>query len=65
MRVVAARNGTFYGQAMTARGIYTVAGGGTAAMNGLPATTASIGRPGAAADQPGNIVIGAPARYAS
>jgi len=45
VRVVAERTGTFYGQAMTAGDIYTIAGNGTAgcAGNGGPATAAEIG----------------------
>jgi hypothetical protein len=59
IRVVAASTGTFYGQAMTAGDIYTVAGGG---MNGLgdggPATAAKLNRPfGVKVDGEGNLVI--------
>ena len=39
VRVVAAHNGTFYGQTMTAGGIYTVAG------NGTPDTPVTAARP--------------------
>src|SRR6266516_2080890 len=43
IRVVAARTATFYGQAMTAQHIYTVAGGGTADPgDGGPATAAAL-----------------------
>ena len=61
IRVVAARTGTFYGQAMTAGDIYTVAGNGTAgyAGDGGPATAAELDNPvGVAVDQAGNLVIG-------
>jgi trimeric autotransporter adhesin len=43
VRVIAASTGTFYGQAMRARDIYTVAGGGTQQGNGVPATSAALG----------------------
>src|SRR5215831_12056524 len=57
--VVAATTGTFYGRAMTARRIYTVAGGGTASPgDGGPATSASLASPaGMALDAAGNLVI--------
>ena len=56
LRVVATSSGTFYGQAMTAGNIYTIAGDGT---NGSgPAIHAEIGIPLAlAADGSGNLVI--------
>ena len=56
LRVVATSSGTFYGQAMTAGDIYTIAGDGT---NGSgPAIHAEIGIPLAlAADGSGNLVI--------
>ena len=60
VRVVAASTGTFYGQAMTAGDIYTVAGDGHA---GSPATAArppapsSHGPDGVAVDGAGNLVI--------
>jgi trimeric autotransporter adhesin len=60
IRVVAEHTGTFYGQAMTAGDIYTVAGDGNCTYNGtgIPATTASVCFPGAAAaDAAGNLVI--------
>jgi hypothetical protein len=48
IRVVAARSGTFYGQAMTAGDIYTIAGGGTGGLgDGGPATSAVLTQPGA------------------
>jgi hypothetical protein len=57
LRVVAAKTGTFYGQAMTAGHIYTVAGGGTGG-NGGPATQASLDSPeGVAVDAAGNLVV--------
>lgn len=44
MRVVAVRTGTFYGQAMTAGDIYTVAGTGSSGPlgDGGPATAAQL-----------------------
>lgn len=43
VRVVAAASGTFYGQAMTAGDIYTVAGGGTSVATGAPALDTGFG----------------------
>ena len=60
IQVVAARSGTFYGQAMTAHDIYTVAGDGTAGFtgDGGPATGAELDFPSAVAvDGAGNLVI--------
>ena len=60
VRVVAASTGTFYGQAMTAGDIYTVAGNGTRGFSGDggPATKAELNLPeGVAADAAGNLVI--------
>ena len=60
VRVVAAGTGTFYGQAMTAGDIYTVAGNGTLGFSGDggPATAAELGSPGqTAVDGAGNLVI--------
>ena len=59
VRVIAASTGTFYGQAMTARHIYTVAGGGTSGLgDGGPATTAKLRKPVAVAiDGAGNLLI--------
>ena len=60
VRVVAATSGTFYGQAMTAGDIYTVAGDGSNAFagDGGPATAAGLSFPGhVAVDQAGNLVI--------
>ena len=60
IQVVAARSGTFYGQAMTAHDIYTVAGDGTPGFtgDGGPATGAELLFPSAvAADGAGNVVI--------
>jgi hypothetical protein len=60
IRVVAARTGTFYGKAMTARDIYTVAGNGTSGTtgDGGPATKAELGAVhGVAVDGAGNLVI--------
>ncbi len=61
IRVVAASTGTFYGQAMTAGDIYTIAGDGGAgfAGDGGPATAAELFDPsGVAVDATGNVVIG-------
>ena len=52
MWVVATTDGTFYGQAMTADGIYQVAGGGATLGDGGPATSALLGNVGAVAVSP-------------
>ena len=58
IRVVPARAGTFYGQAMTAGHIYTVAGGGSSLGDGGPATQATLNGPtDVAVDRAGNLVI--------
>ncbi|HEY2305402.1 MAG TPA: hypothetical protein VGI05_05930, partial [Streptosporangiaceae bacterium] len=60
IRVVAASTGTFYGQAMTAEHIYTIAGNGTQgfAGDGGPATSAALDLPyTVAVDGTGNLVI--------
>jgi hypothetical protein len=73
LRIVAARTGTFYGQAMTAGHIYTVAGDGAIGHSGDggPATSAELGlapagccgvlalllRPQLTVDRAGNIVL--------
>ena len=60
VRVVAAKTGTFYGQAMTAGHIYTVAGDGSDGFSGDggPATSAELNFPaGVAVDGAGNLVI--------
>jgi len=59
IRVIADTTGTFYGQAMTAGDIYTVAGGGTGGLgDGGPATAAELDGPiSVAVDGHGNLVI--------
>src|SRR5260370_1450239 len=59
VRVVAARTGTFYGKAMTAGHIYTVAGDGHKAFSGDggPATSAGLSPAGVAVDAAGNLLI--------
>ena len=58
IRVVAVKTGTFYGQAMTAGDIYTVAGGGTSGLgDGGPATQAELSADSVAVDAAGNVVI--------
>jgi hypothetical protein len=60
IRMVAARSGSFYGQAMTAGDVYTVAGNGTLGYSGDGglATKAALKFPGGVAvDQAGNLVI--------
>jgi hypothetical protein len=55
---VAAKTGTFYGQAMTAGHIYLIAGGGLATGDAIPAVGASMPNPvGVAVDHAGNVVI--------
>ena len=59
-RMVAAHTGTFFGQAMTAGDIYTIAGNGKVgfAGDGGPATGAKLGKPeGTAVDGAGNLVL--------
>jgi sugar lactone lactonase YvrE len=60
VRVAAARTGRFYGRAMTAGDIYTVAGSGMRGFfgDGGPAARARLGRPfGVAVDGAGNLII--------
>ena len=60
IRVVAESNGTFYGRAMTAGDIYTIAGNGTSgfAGDGGPATRAELSSPaGVAVDSGDNVVV--------
>ncbi len=60
IRVVPAASGTFYGQAMTAGDIYTVAGNGSSGYSGDggPATAAALNVPASVAiDSAGNLVI--------
>jgi trimeric autotransporter adhesin len=61
IRVVAGSSGTFYGQAMTAGDIYTVAGSGTSfgfSGDGGPATSALLDSPrGVAVDGSGNLIF--------
>jgi sugar lactone lactonase YvrE len=56
---VAGHTGTFYGQAMTAGDIYTVAGDGLSGStaNGVPATAAQIAPTEVAVDASGNLLI--------
>ena len=60
VRVVAASTGTFYGIAMTAGDVYTVAGNGQFAgpVNGEPALSAPILPDQVAIDHSGNLIIG-------
>ena len=61
VRVVAVKNGTFYGQTMIRNDIYTIAGNGTAGYtgDGGPAASAELNQPaGLAVDASGNLVIG-------
>ncbi len=58
--MVAASTGTFYGRAMTAGDIYTIAGDGHQGYSGDggPATSAELGFPtGVAVDSSGNVLI--------
>jgi hypothetical protein len=60
IRVLAARTGTFYGRAMTAGDIYTIAGNGTAGYSGDggPATAAGLYKPlRVTVDAVGNLVF--------
>ncbi|HXS63824.1 MAG TPA: hypothetical protein VN767_13310 [Streptosporangiaceae bacterium] len=59
VRVVAESTGTFYGQAMTAGNIYTVAGDGDEGptFDGVPAVTTTVSGDGMAFDAHGNLVI--------
>jgi hypothetical protein len=60
VRVIAATNGTFYGQQMTSGDIYTVAGSGKNGFieDGVPATYAQLAYPGGVAvDAAGRLII--------
>jgi trimeric autotransporter adhesin len=60
IQVVAEQTGTFYGQAMTAQDIYTIAGDGHAGFSGdgIPATSAELSDPQTSAvDAAGNVLI--------
>ena len=66
VRVVAGGPGTFYGQAMTAGNIYTVAGNGSYVFSGDggPAASAGLDNPQAVAlDHGGNLLIADTADY--
>jgi len=57
VRVVAAKTGTFYGKAMTARDIYTIAGKRSRGYN-RPAAKALLNQPeGVAVNAAGNVLI--------
>lgn len=61
IRVVAAATGRFYGRAMTAGDVYTIAGGGSALGDGGPAGHAMLGSPhGVALDRAGNVLLSDP-----
>jgi hypothetical protein len=55
--VVAVKNGTFYGQAMTAGDIYLVAGGGATLGDGGPAAGALLSSPSAVAVSPAGSLL--------
>jgi hypothetical protein len=55
--VVAVKDGTFYGQAMTAGDIYLVAGGGTTLGDGGPAARALLSSPSAVAVSPAGSLL--------
>ena len=57
--MVAAKSGTYYGQAMTAGHIYRIAGGGTGGLgDGGPATSGELLQPGGVlVDAAGNVLI--------
>ena len=58
LRVVAASNGTFYGQKMTAEDIYTIAGGGSLRGSGHLATDTQLNAPwGVAISGSGNVLV--------
>lgn len=59
LRLVAASTGTFYGIAMTAGNVYTVAGGGASVPDDVVGTAAQLNQPvSVTADQAGNLVLG-------
>jgi sugar lactone lactonase YvrE len=58
IRVIAVRSGSFYGQAMKAQDIYTIAGGGPAGLNdGGRAIAASLNSPTGVAVAPGGKIL--------
>jgi len=66
IRVIAAADGTLFGQAMTAGDIYTIAGDGVWGYNGVggPATSAELDYPDAVSvDGQGNVYIANTANY--
>lgn len=59
LRLVAASTGTFYGIAMTAGNVYTIAGGGGAVPDDVVGPTAQLSQPvSVTTDQAGNLVLG-------
>jgi len=57
VRVVAVRSGRFYGQAMKAGDIYTIAGGGHRLADRGPARSSLVNPEGVALDRTGNVIV--------